>query len=79
VYEIDRSSGTPPWRQLADLLRARIISGELTGRLPSERYIGAEADVALVTVRKALQLLRDEGLIKTEHGWGSSVVPRDGG
>lgn len=74
---IDRESGVPPWRQLADILRRRIEAGEISGRLPSERYMAQEYGVALTTVRKALDQLRTEGLVKTEHGWGSSVVHGD--
>lgn len=72
---INRDAGITPWRQLAAILRARITSGELTGRLPSERYLASEYEVSVVLVRKALGQLREEGLIVTEHGWGSSVVP----
>jgi GntR family transcriptional regulator len=78
---IDRDAGTPPWRQLAALLRDRIRRGEFTGaRLPSQRYLSQEYEVAITTVRKALQLLQDEGLIVTARGWGSSVAQgKDGG
>jgi DNA-binding GntR family transcriptional regulator len=71
---IDRDSGTPPWRQLAAILRDRIEAGEVTGMLPSERYLSQEHEVAMSTVRKALALLREEGLVVTAPGWGSSVA-----
>lgn len=70
---IDRSAGTV-WRQIAADLRRRITSGEITGRLPAEPDLAHEYETALMTVRKALALLREEGLIETEHGWGSRVV-----
>lgn len=73
---IDRAAGPPPWRQLRDILRARITSGELSGRLPSERHLGQEYGVAVETVRKAIRALREEGLVYTEHGWGTFTVPR---
>lgn len=73
---IDRASGPVPWMQLRDILRARITSGQLAGRLPSERHLGQEYDLAIGTVRKALDALREEGLIYTQHGWGSFTVPQ---
>jgi GntR family transcriptional regulator len=71
--------GAPPYVQVAALLRERIAAGGITGRLPSERYLAGEYGVALGTMRKALALLRDEGLIETARGWGSWVAgQRDG-
>jgi GntR family transcriptional regulator len=70
---IDHEAGTPPYRQLAAILRDRIGAGEITGMLPSERYLAQEHAVAMSTVRRALALLREEGLIVTAPGWGSSV------
>lgn len=71
---IDREAGPPPWRQLAAILRARIRAGEFDGsRLPSQRYIADQYGLAVGTVRKALGLLEEEGLISTERGWGSAV------
>ena len=65
--------GGAPWRQLAADIRRRIGAREWTGRLPSEKTLAQEYGVALGTVRKAMALLRDEGLIATERGWGSYV------
>ena len=75
---IDHESGTPPYRQLAAILRQRIANGELAGRLPAEKRLADEFGVAHGTVRKALEVLRDEGLVRTEPGWGSSVISRSG-
>lgn len=79
MQKIDRDSGVPPWMQLRDILRAAILSGELSGRLPSARQIGQEQDgMAVNTVTKALEALRDEGLVIARAGWGWSVVPGAG-
>lgn len=73
---IDRDSGEPPWMQLRDILRAAILSGEITGRLPGAKRIGQEQDgLAVNTVSKALYALRDEGLIRATKGWGWAVIP----
>jgi DNA-binding GntR family transcriptional regulator len=73
---IDRESGEPPWMQLREILRAAILAGELTGKLPSAERIGQEQDgMTANTVSKALYALRDEGLIRSRKGWGWAVVP----
>jgi DNA-binding GntR family transcriptional regulator len=65
--------------QLRDILRAAILSGEFTGKLPSARTIGQEQDgMAVNTVTKALVALREEGLVTARAGWGWSVVPAAG-
>lgn len=73
---VNRSSATPPWQQLYDLLRGRIDSGELVpgDRIPSVISLSQEYDLAPGTVRKALGRLRDEGLIVTRTGWGTFVA-----
>jgi GntR family transcriptional regulator len=74
VGGIDRSSGLPPYRELARRLRQQIISGQLRGRLPSEVDLAAQYRVGKGTARKALAILREEGLIETFHGYGSRVL-----
>jgi GntR family transcriptional regulator len=73
---IDRESADPPYQQVAAILRARIERGQITNRLPGERDLQAEFGVALITARKAIKLLREEGLIRTVPGWGSFVKDR---
>lgn len=53
----------------------RIQSGQLPpgGKLPSEAALGATYDVARTTVRLALQLLVEEGLVEKRAGSGSYV------
>jgi GntR family transcriptional regulator len=70
---VDHDLPVPPYRQLAAILRQLIADGELAGRLPGERYLAADYGVAVGTVRKAIAVLRDEGLVETVHGWGSYV------
>ncbi len=76
---IDRDSPDPPYVQLAAILRARIALGQITARLPGERALQQEFGLAPMTIRKAVRLLRDEGLIRTVPGWGTYVVKRDQG
>jgi GntR family transcriptional regulator len=69
----------PPWQQLADLLRARIQSGELApgDKLPSIVSLSQEHDLAPVTVRKAITRLQREGLVESRTGWGTFVTEKD--
>ena len=59
--------------QIADELRNRIADGA-GGALPSEAALGAEFGVSRVTVRRALELLRDEGLVHSRRGAGWFVA-----
>lgn len=72
---VNRSSVTPPWQQLAELLRARIADGTYPagGRVPSVISLSQEFEVAPGTVRKALAALQAEGLIESRVGWGTFV------
>lgn len=72
---IDFDPTRPKWEQIADVLRARIASGEYPPRsLVSEVQLEAEFGVARGTVRKATAALRDEGLLTTTPGMGSFVA-----
>jgi GntR family transcriptional regulator len=61
---------------IADDLRDRVARGEFAaGRLlPSESELGAAYDASRVTVRKALEALRDEGLVDARQGFGWFVA-----
>jgi DNA-binding GntR family transcriptional regulator len=74
---IDRDSHIPPWQQLAAILRERIRTGQITVRLPGERSLQQEFGLALITVRKAVRKLADDGLVVTTPGMGTYVVKRD--
>lgn len=69
----------PLFEQLAEILRAKIESGEWGPghRLPSELALMQTYDVGRGTVRKALGLLRDKGAIVTFDGRGSFVPPAE--
>jgi DNA-binding GntR family transcriptional regulator len=75
---IDYEAPSPPHRQIAAWLRRAIESGELPPgkRLPTEAAIVQMTGVAATTVRRAIKLLRQEGLIFTVQGRGSYVGNR---
>jgi GntR family transcriptional regulator len=63
--------------QVADDVHRRITEGEITRKLPSERSFAEEYGVAYTTVRHAMALLRERGIIVTVHGRGTFVTPRE--
>lgn len=64
------------YRQIADDLRLRLTSGELApgAMVPSEHALASQHEVSRGTVRSALALLEDEGLIEPVPGQGRRVV-----
>lgn len=77
---IDREGPVPPYQQVANALRERIASGDIPPgrRIPSIVELEQEFGVARDTLRKAVQVLRDEGLVETVRGLGVFVVDRPG-
>ena len=71
-------TGEPLYRQLADDLRARILAGEfpITDAMPTEAQLTQRYRASRITVRHALALLDQEGLVHREQGRGSFVRPR---
>ncbi|MGQ9681613.1 MAG: GntR family transcriptional regulator [Anaerolineae bacterium] len=65
----------PLYAQIAESIARRIRSGELAvgDQLPSERELSEELKVSRMTLRQALALLRDQGLIDGQHGRGNFV------
>lgn len=76
---IDRESAVPPYMQVANALRTRIDNGEIPpGRaLPSLVKLEDEFGAARDTLRKAVQVLKDEGRVQTVRGMGVYVLPLD--
>jgi GntR family transcriptional regulator len=66
------------YMQLADHIAARIDSGELqpSSRLSGERDLAEEYGVALGTARRAVQELRDRGLVLTLPAKGTYINAR---
>jgi DNA-binding GntR family transcriptional regulator len=64
------------YRQLASVLRDRIRNGQLPAgrRMPSEKDLHDEFGLARETIRRALAVLRAEGLIEVRQGHGTYVV-----
>ncbi len=64
------------YRTIADDLRRQIVAGDLASGavLPSEAELAGSYDVSRVTVRKALEVLRDDGLVASRQGYGWFVA-----
>ena len=77
---VDKYADEPLYVQLAGILRRRIESGELArlDPLPSESTLTQEHDVSRDTVRRAIAVLRDQGLDFTIAQRGTYVGPRPG-
>ncbi|MGH8896402.1 MAG: GntR family transcriptional regulator [Egibacteraceae bacterium] len=75
---VDRGSDRPVYRQVADVLRAAIRTGELVAgqSLPPETELMQRYGVSRNSVRTAVGLLRVEGLVVTVQGRGSFVRAR---
>jgi DNA-binding GntR family transcriptional regulator len=71
-----RGTPVPPYLQLAALIRGQIESGELAPgqQLPSALALSAEHGVSAPTVKKALGVLKAEGLIMGVAGYGTFVT-----
>ncbi|SFJ91105.1 regulatory protein, gntR family [Amycolatopsis sacchari] len=76
--KLDPDDSRPPYRQIADALRADIEAGKLApgAQLPALPALSSEYEVSTGTVKSALAVLRDAGLIVTRQGKGSYVRTR---
>lgn len=73
-------SSVPLYIQIADELTGRIQKGEFTPgeKMPGEKSLAENFGVSLVTVRGAMRILVDKGLIDRRQGKGTFVIgPRD--
>ncbi|TDP90514.1 GntR family transcriptional regulator [Labedaea rhizosphaerae] len=75
---IDKESGVPAYRQVADTLRDRVATGQYPPghQVPSERDLVDEFGVSRPTIRQAIELLRSDGVLVAEHGRGIFVRQR---
>jgi GntR family transcriptional regulator len=62
----------PKYQAIADDLRRRLAAGEFAAgrKLASESELGGAYAASRVTVRRALEALRDEGLVDSRQGFG---------
>ncbi|TCC35103.1 GntR family transcriptional regulator [Kribbella sindirgiensis] len=77
--QVDNDDPRPPYAQVADGLRRAIETGELPAgtKLPSGRELAQQWGVALMTLQKAVDQLRSEGLVYSQQGRGVFVAATD--
>jgi DNA-binding FadR family transcriptional regulator len=75
-FEESRPREIRRYIQLANWLRDQIVAGQfaLGSKLPGEEALKRSLGVDRSVVRRAVQVLRAEGLIVTRHGVGSFVA-----
>jgi GntR family transcriptional regulator len=75
VIKIDPTGPVPPYRQIAEIIRKGIKSGEYPkdSRIPTESEIVETWEVARTTARRAIAVLREEGLVYTVPQRGTYV------
>lgn len=62
------------YQEIADDLRTMVADASAGSVLPSESELSARFSASRVTVRRALELVRDEGLIAARQGFGWFVA-----
>lgn len=79
---IDAGSFVPAYVQLGQILEEGILTGRLRPgeRIPSENELVEAFGLSRMTVRRAISLLADGGLLRSEQGRGTFVInPRTEG
>ena len=73
---INHSSMQPIYEQIVEQIKSRVMHGELKEdtALPSVRTLAKELKVSALTVKKAYDVLEEEGFVNTVHGKGSFVA-----
>jgi GntR family transcriptional regulator len=74
--KIDEKSSVHPYLQLAASLRLQIERGKIQSRLPSLTTLVKGTGLAVGTVRRAIDVLVQEDLVKTVPGRGTFVKQR---
>ena len=75
ILDIDRTSFEPAYVQLVNILRSQIASGQFRPgeRLPPESQLCRRYQVSPMTVRRAINILLQQGLVSTTQGRGTFV------
>lgn len=75
---LDLRSKIPIYVQLIDQIKHKIASGDLVAgdQLPTVRKLAADSRVNFNTIARAYRMLDEEGLISTQHGRGTFILPK---
>ena len=77
---IDPFGPVPPYRQIAGIIKRGILSGQYppNSRIPTESELVETYEVARSTARRAIAVLREEGLVYTVPARGTYVAEQAG-
>jgi GntR family transcriptional regulator len=67
-----------PYERVLLDLRRQISNGELTGQLPTRLELASRYGVSHMTIQRAIDTLKEEGLVHSVSGLGVFVVSEDG-
>lgn len=73
---VDSTAREWPYLQLAASYREQIQAGTMGPRLPTIAALAEASSVSLMTVQRALQVLKNEGIIEGLAGRGVFVIGR---
>jgi GntR family transcriptional regulator len=75
--EIDFQTKIPIYVQIIDQVKHMIAIGSLKpgDQLPTVRQLATDLRVNFNTIARAYRMLDDEGLISTQHGRGTYILP----
>ena len=76
---LSNSSGKPIYEQIADQVRAQILSGALSAgdALPSMRVLAKELRISVITTKRAYEELERDGFLDNVPGKGCFVAPQN--
>ncbi len=78
LLQIEESSASPAYRQIADGLRTLLVAGQFQalGRLPTVRQLASRLGVHHNTVAQAYRVLAKEGWLDLKRRRGAALVDR---
>lgn len=73
-----KNSIIPLYQQLSDEIKEQILLGKLKAgdRLMTEAELSQQYEVSRITVRKAIELLVDEGYVLRKQGIGTFIAEK---
>lgn len=77
TLSINRKAYQPAYSQIVDIIRELVDSGRYPpgSKLPSEAQLRKQFQVSSVTVRRAISVLVEQGVVDTTQGKGTFVKP----
>jgi DNA-binding GntR family transcriptional regulator len=77
LKRVDRRSFEPSYTQLVNIIKEQVANGELRAgdRLSSESQLCKYHRVSPMTVRRAINILVEQGVVITEQGRGTFIKP----